>query len=158
MAHIKPVKLLKYAIAHHPSKEFLDEYFGVDTSKFKFEYSELEDSEIEAANILIELLKPKEVIRIPEVKIPERIKTPDFMIDGATYEIKAPKSVEQISRRMCEAVKQNRPNGFVVLNACKCERAVGSFVREAVLAAKQHRISRFYLVSNHSIRRMDIKK
>ncbi|MBR5418853.1 hypothetical protein IK110_01210 [Candidatus Saccharibacteria bacterium] len=133
-------------------------FFRADTSKFKFEYSKLEESEIEAANLLIKLLKPKEVIRIPEVKIPERIKTPDFTIDGITYEIKAPKSVEQISRRMCEAMRQIRSNGFIVLDARNCERAIKTFVREAVLVAKQHKVTRFYLVYKHSISLVGIKK
>ena len=158
MARILPNKRLRFAINNHPTKEFLDEFFRADTSKFKFEYSKLEESEIEAANLLIRLLKPKVIIRLPEVKVPQHIKSPDFVIDGITYEVKAPKSIRQIGHRIHEGKKQIGSKGYIVMNACYCERTLDKFIRESIAIAGQCRVSQIYLVSDHEIRKIDIKK
>ena len=158
MSSVRPVELLKYAIENHASKEYLDEYFGADTSSFKFEYSRLEQSEIEAGNLLIGLLNPKRIIRIPEVKIPERIKTPDFEIDGIKYEIKAPNSLEKIQDRVKEGKAQIKPGGFLVLSTYNCRSKEDRFLREAIRSARGYRLNGFYFVARRGIKYISIKK
>jgi hypothetical protein len=158
MAFVKPVKLLADAVINHPKKSVLDEYFGVDTRKFIFDYSVLEQSEIEAANYLIDLLKPKEIIRLSEVKIPKNIKTPDFWIDKVKYEIKAPKNIRQIQKRVKEGKEQIAGGGYLVLSSHNCRNKESQFLNEAKRSARQYRINSFYYISKDDITLIQIKK
>lgn len=158
MAFLKPVRLLKYAITHHPSKEFLDEYFGADTSKFSFRFDMLEPSEIEAGNLLVGFLKPKILIRLPEVDNPENIRTPDFIIDGIRYEIKAPTSLDQIKKRIREGKVQVGQNGFIVMSTYNCRNQEERFLRRVTNEAKYFKIEELYYVSKNGVELIKIKK
>ena len=158
MAITRPSKELKAALNRQLAKNFLDEYFCSDTARFKFGNGELEPSEIEAGNLLLEYLRPRQFVRIPKVDNPEGIHTPDFLIDSVKYEIKAPKSIKKIDERTREGKKQVGMNGWIVLSTYNYKGSSAKFLSEALLSAKQNELKGFYYINNHKIDFIEIKK
>jgi hypothetical protein len=120
--------MVKTKIILKPKKKIRDLYFGEDTRFYKYNKMKIGTPELIALGSLIASYHPERVIRIPEVSFPNHIKTPDFLIDGIEYEIKAPYKIERIEDRTKSALMQIRdPKGFVVydymnlLNATLCD-------------------------------------
>ncbi|MBR5418828.1 hypothetical protein IK110_01080 [Candidatus Saccharibacteria bacterium] len=106
--------MVKTDIILHPHKNLLDSYFNADTSKYHYGKSTLSPAETIALGSIIAAYHPQRIIRIPEVHIPRKIKTPDFLVDNISYEIKAPESINGIRGLAYTARKQIGQCGFIV--------------------------------------------
>lgn len=113
-------------------KKLRDQYFGQDTSEWKFKKKTgINDDEIEAISPLLKLAKFKEIYYVPEVDYPQGIKTPDLIIDGVKIEIKTPKSLKKISDVQRYANKQT-DNGILLLNLSKVENVTKQEIKQSV--------------------------
>ncbi|MBR3176363.1 hypothetical protein IKF25_00090 [Candidatus Saccharibacteria bacterium] len=115
--------MVKTKIILHPSKTALDKIFHANTKRYRFHFSQLNPSEIIAICSIIENYHPTTIIKIPEVAYPEKKRTPDFLIDGVRYEIKAPRSIHCVHSLYTKAKKQVRKNGFIVFEYMNIENA-----------------------------------
>ena len=106
--------MVKTDIILHPHKILMDSYFGTDTSRYLFGKSNLSPSETIALGSIIAKYHPQRIIRIPEVYMPIKTKTPDFLIDNVRYEIKSPEKITGVKSLAKSAFKQIRRNGFIV--------------------------------------------
>ncbi len=145
--------MVKTKIILKPKKKIRDLYFGEDTRLYKYNKPRIDTPELIALGSIIASYHPEKVIRIPEVSFPYHIKTPDFLIDGVEYEIKAPFKIERIEDRTESALKQLRnPEGFIVydfmnmLNATLCDSLDFTFN-----LCKQLNIKNYILMSHGDI-------
>ena len=134
-----------------PTKHFLDSYFKTNTSHFLFRFSKLDDSEIAAKKILTNLLKPKTIIRIPEVNYPKNIRTPDFFIDGISYEVKAVNSERSLKNGITSAVGQIKQSGTLVLDISRYGVPDKIAISKAKHLAKEHKIQKLIIYRNETI-------
>lgn len=109
--------MVKTKIILQPKKETLDNYFDTDTAGYKFnEDVKLHPSEAIALGAIAEAYHPNTIIKIPEVSYPLEIKTPDFLVDGVEYEVKAPIAFSGISTLAKKSETQLRlPTGYLVM-------------------------------------------
>ena len=108
--------MVKTKIILQPKKHFLDRYFHTDTKDYIFGHSQLYSSEIFALGAIAETFRPHTIVKIPEVHYPWKMKTPDFLVDGIKYEVKAPlvfRSIRFLTQKAETQLKT--PDGFLVM-------------------------------------------
>ncbi len=86
------------------------------------------------------------------------IRAPDFLIDGAEYEVKAPRNYRRMSKRIFEAKGQFRRKGLLVISSYYCSVDENRFLNEVKRVARQTRLKELFVVINHSIKKITIKK
>lgn len=106
--------MAKTKIIITPDKPILDDFFGADTSNYLFKYTQPDFSETIVMSSLITYYRPSAVVHIPEVMLPIKTKTPDFLIDGISYEIKTPQSLDGVYGLFRKAKIQTKKEGYIV--------------------------------------------
>ncbi|MBP5633312.1 hypothetical protein J6X13_00025 [Candidatus Saccharibacteria bacterium] len=141
--------MVKTKIILIPDKPTLDEFFDEDTDSYLFNFKQPDYPETIVMSSLIEHFHPRTIIRIPEVRMPTKHKTPDFLVDGIRYEIKAPESIKGIRGLYLKARKQTRKRGFIVFDFMNMKNAS---LFECARRAKQYckrRNPQNYILMHH---------
>lgn len=115
--------MIKTKIIIMPDKPILDDFFNENTDDYLFDFKQPNYPETIAMGSIIEHYHPETIIRIPEVQIPIKHKTPDFLVDGIRYEIKAPESIKGIRNLYLKARGQARKRGFIVFDFMNIKNA-----------------------------------
>ncbi|MBR5418826.1 hypothetical protein IK110_01070 [Candidatus Saccharibacteria bacterium] len=144
--------MIKTDIILHPHKILLDSYFNTDTAKYLYGKTGLSPSETIALGTIIAAYHPQRIIRIPEVHIPKKIKTPDFLIDNIRYEVKSPESLSGVGDLANTARKQVKHCGFVVFEFMNAKGApLCDFIDKAFNCCIQHKNVGFILMNHGDI-------
>jgi hypothetical protein len=141
--------MVKTKIILIPDKPTLDDFFDEDTNDYLFNFKQPDYPETIAMSSLIEHYHPQTIIRIPEVRIPTNHKTPDFLVDGIRYEIKAPESIKGIRGLYLKARKQARKRGYIVFDFMNIKNAS---LYDCIQRAKHYckrRSPQNYILMNH---------
>ncbi|MBP5633797.1 hypothetical protein J6X13_02585 [Candidatus Saccharibacteria bacterium] len=142
-----------------PSRAFLDRFFDEDTSNYKFRYSPLNESEFNALRVIRKMFRPRGIIRIPEVNVPDGVPTPDFCVDGVRFEIKSPKSFNSLENGIKTARRQLLNDGVLVIELSNyIDDDFDSLIIEAVRLSREHGIARLVIVRSSVTIYSDIKK
>lgn len=65
---------------------------------------------------LLEIFRPKNIIRLPVVNYPEHIYMPDFLFDNTPIEIKTPQSKRGLEGKIRASKGQLKRGGILALN------------------------------------------
>jgi len=98
-------------------KELRNEFFGQDTSGWKFKKkTELSKNEHKTLAPILKAHKFTEIWRIPEVLTPSGVQTPDLWIDRVKTEIKSATTIGSIQSQIRSASKQVGEAGRIILD------------------------------------------
>lgn len=115
--------MAKTKIILTPNKSILDNFFETDTSNFVFNFTQPDFSEIVVMSSLITCYHPDTVVHIPEVRVPIKTKTPDFLINNTSYEIKTPTSMNGVCGLFRKAKTQTKCDGYIVFELMNMRNA-----------------------------------
>jgi len=103
-------------------KELRNEFFGQDTSGWKFKKkTELSKNEHKTLAPILKAHKFTEIWRIPEVLTPTNIHTPDLWMDRVKTEIKSTTTLGSIQSQIRSASKQVGESGRIILDVSKSQ-------------------------------------
>ena len=134
-------------------QELRDEFFGVETSGWKFHEEELSELEYKVLKSIIKNsgLEFKEIYRIPEVEFPEGIKTPDLLIDGIKTEIKSITSKRSIEEQTSKASKQVLESGWVFYDISRSDLSKNEIMSEILKRVEKKNILGFSIVKDERL-------
>ena len=93
-----------------------NKYKGGGKNAWTLRYSGLSDDEKRAVTALLSQHNFKSIYWVPEVDFPEKIKTPDLLIEGKLVEIKKVSSERSIRERIHDLSKQIGNDGWAILD------------------------------------------
>lgn len=145
------VKGKEMKIKELPEK-YYEEIYGKTASELKLSNrTKLNREEFESFRQFSENIDFENLFIIKEVQYPQGIKSADLFIDGAPVEIKSFTSEGSLRKRISDAKKQIKGNGWLILDETKSKMSEDEYFRLAKVRATNKNINNFAIVKNGEI-------